>query len=64
MTGEVNWCCRFFCLFVEDRPAAIAAMMVLPGKTKDVVACSRLVTLPDWQGLGLAMNLIDRLGAC
>ena len=37
--------------------------MVLPGKTKDVVACSRLVTLPDWQGLGLAMNLIDHLGA-
>jgi GNAT superfamily N-acetyltransferase len=49
---------------VEKEPAAIAAMMVLPGKTKDVVACSRLVTLPDWQGLGLAMNLIDRLGAC
>ena len=38
--------------------------MVLPGKTADIVACSRLVTLPDWQGLGLAMNLIDRLGAC
>lgn len=39
-------------------------MMVLPGKTKDIIACSRLVTLPDWQGLGLAMNLIDRLSGC
>jgi GNAT superfamily N-acetyltransferase len=63
MTGSVNFACRFFCLFVEDRPAAIAAMMSLPGRTKDITACSRLVTLPDWQGLGLAMNLIDRLAA-
>ena len=30
---------------------------------KDIMGCSRLVTLPDWQGLGLAMALIDTLGA-
>lgn len=39
-------------------------MMVFPHPTvRDVIACSRLVTLPDWQGMGLAMILIDRLGS-
>jgi hypothetical protein len=32
-------------------------------KVKDVIGLSRLVTLPDWQGLGLAMVLSDALGA-
>lgn len=27
------------------------------------MGCARLVTLPDWQGLGLAMILIDKMGA-
>lgn len=34
------------------------------GRAKDIMRCSRLVTLPGWQGLGLALNLIDRMGAC
>jgi ABC-type lipoprotein export system ATPase subunit/GNAT superfamily N-acetyltransferase len=63
MSGDVNWACRFYVLFAEGEPASMAAMMVLPGKTADVIACSRLVTLPDWQGIGAAMILIERLGA-
>lgn len=51
-------------LSVEGCAASIAANMVLPGQRSDIIACSRLVTLPDWQGMGLAMRLIDRLGAC
>ena len=63
MSRVVNFACRFFVLFIEGQPASIAAVMTLPGKTKNVIACSRLVTLPDWQGLGLAMILIAQLGA-
>jgi GNAT superfamily N-acetyltransferase len=63
MSRNVNFACRFYALFVEGNPASISAIMVLPGKTDDIVACSRLVTLPDWQGLGLAMVLIGKLGA-
>ena len=63
MSHDVNFACRFYVLFVGDEPASIAAMMTLPGKTADIVACSRLVTLPDWQGIGAAMILIERLGA-
>jgi hypothetical protein len=32
-------------------------------KVDDIWGCSRLVTLPDFQGLGLALALIDTLGA-
>src|SRR5690606_16397261 len=32
-------------------------------KVRNIWGCSRLVTLPDFQGLGLAFALIDRLGA-
>ena len=48
MSRDVNFACRFFVLSIDDEPASIAAMMTLPGKTRDVIACSRLVTLPDW----------------
>jgi GNAT superfamily N-acetyltransferase len=34
-----------------------------PDKGKAVWRVSRVVTLPDWQGLGLAMILLDALGA-
>jgi hypothetical protein len=30
---------------------------------KNIKRCSRLVTLPDWQGLGLAMILVEKMGA-
>lgn len=63
MSSDVNFACKFFVLSIDSEPASIAAMMTLPGKTKDVVACSRLVTLPDWQGIGAAMILIEKLGA-
>ena len=32
-------------------------------KAEDIKGVSRLVTLPDYQGLGLAMILVDWLGA-
>lgn len=64
LTGELHRSARCFCLFVGDRPAAFAGMLHRPhARVDDIMGCSRLVTLPDWQGLGLAMALIDVLGA-
>jgi ABC-type lipoprotein export system ATPase subunit len=64
MSNELHRGAKCFCLFVDDRPVSIAAIMHFPHATaKDIMRCSRLVTLPDWQGLGLAMILIERLGA-
>ena len=48
---------RCYCLFVGERAAAFARRP--HDKVKDVMGVSRLVTLPDWQGLGLAFVLVD-----
>lgn len=64
LTADLARSARCFCLFVGDRPASFAGTMHRPHPTaNDIQGLSRLVTLPDWQGLGLAMVLSDKLGA-
>jgi hypothetical protein len=64
LTGELHRAARCFALFVNGHPASFGAMLHRPHpRVKDVMGLSRLVTLPDWQGLGLAMILSDYLGA-
>lgn len=67
MSPELSRSARCFVAFVgeERTPAAFAGILFRP--TKDRLSrhygISRVVTLPDWQGLGLAFTLIDTLGA-
>jgi GNAT superfamily N-acetyltransferase len=64
LTAELNPAARCFCLFVEGQPAAFAGVLHRPhAKAKNIKGLSRLVTLPDWQGIGLAMILAKNLGA-
>lgn len=64
LTAELNKAAVCFVLFVNGHPASFAGMLHFPHQTvKDIKRCSRLVTLPDWQGLGLAMILIEKVGA-
>jgi len=64
LTAELHKAARCFVLFVGDKPAAFSGMLHRPHpRVRDIMGCSRLVTLPDWQGIGLAMILIDTLGA-
>jgi len=64
LTAELHRAARCFVLFVNGHPASFGAMLHRPHpRVKDVMGLSRLVTLPDWQGLGLAMILADKLGA-
>lgn len=65
LTANLHRAARCFVLFVNGRPASFAGMLYRPHpRSPNIFGCSRLVTLPDWQGLGLAMVLIERLGAC
>lgn len=64
LTGNLHRSARCFCLFIDDQPTSFAGMLFRPhARVNDIIGCSRLVTLPDWQGLGLAMILVEKLGA-
>ncbi len=63
MSADLNKAASLFCLFVDGAPAVIAAVLYRPHPMRDNIwGISRLVTLPDYQGLGLAFVLIDYLG--
>lgn len=64
LTADLNPVAKCFAACVDGRPVALAGVLPFPHPTAhDIVRLSRLVTLPDWQGLGLAMVLSERLGA-
>lgn len=65
LTAELHRGATCFELEAGGQPAAFAAILHRPhpGATGHKVrGVSRVVTLPDWQGLGLAFALLDRLG--
>ncbi len=68
LTGELHRGARCYGLWIGDRLATFCGMLPKPisnGKRKGewIAGVSRIVTLPDWQGLGLAFVLLDHLGA-
>lgn len=64
MSADLHRAARCFGLWVGDRLAAFAGVIHFPHpKVNDVKRVSRLVTLPDYQGMGLAFALVDKLGS-
>lgn len=64
MSAALHPGAKCFGLWANGTLAAFAGSLHRPHPTvNDVTGISRLVTLPDWQGLGLAMCLVDELGA-
>jgi GNAT superfamily N-acetyltransferase len=64
LTNQLHKGARCFGLFVGDRLAAFAGMLFRPSNSGGrIMGCSRLVTLPDFQGLGLAFALIDTVSS-
>lgn len=54
---------RCYALYVNERLAAFAATLHFPHPRRwNIWRVYRVVVLPDWQGLGLGMALIGRLG--
>ena len=63
LTASLHKAAACYLLSVNDRPAAIACLLHRPhAKVRDITGVSRVVTLPDYQGLGLAFVLMDTLG--
>ncbi len=64
LSAELHKAATCFGLFVGDRLTTFAGVLHRPHpRVKNVKGVSRLVTLPDWQGLGLAFILAEKLGA-
>ena len=64
LSNELHKAANCFVLFVEGRPASFAGILHRPHpRVENVKGVSRVVTLPDYQGLGLAFVLLDALGA-
>lgn len=64
LTAHLHKAAKCYSLFVDDQITSIAAVLHRPHpKVRDIMGISRLVTLPDWQGIGLAFVLIDTIGA-
>lgn len=64
MSAELHPGAQCFGAFVNGNLAAFAGIVHRPHpKASDIKAISRVVTLPDYQGLGIAFVLIDALGA-
>jgi ABC-type lipoprotein export system ATPase subunit len=64
LTAELNHAARCYALFADGNLAAFAGMLHRPhARVNDIQGCSRLVTLPDFQGMGFALALIDKIGA-
>lgn len=64
LTADLNKSAQCFSLEVDGKPAAFAGVVHRPHpKARNVKGLSRIVTLPDWQGLGLAFVLMDTIAS-
>lgn len=66
LTADLHKAAKCFGLFVEGQLAAFAAVLHRPNWRKagqNVKGISRIVTLPDWQGLALSPILAQSLGS-
>ena len=64
MTAELHKSARCFGLWANGDLAAFGGVIHKPhAVSRNIKGLSRLVTLPDWQGIGLAFVLTETLGA-
>jgi GNAT superfamily N-acetyltransferase len=64
MSNDLHKAAQCFGLWADGTLAAFLAVLHRPhAKAKNIKGVSRVVTLPDWQGLGLAFTLMEIVGA-
>jgi len=62
MSQDLNKAARCYALYANGNLASFCGVLHRPhARVRDILGVSRVVTLPDWQGLGLAMCLVDTL---
>jgi len=65
LTAELAKAARCFVGLINGEPAVFCGVLYrMHPKSKGIYGLSRLVTLPDYQGLGAAMAVTDKLASC
>jgi ABC-type lipoprotein export system ATPase subunit/GNAT superfamily N-acetyltransferase len=64
LTQDLNKSAKCFLVLFNDKPICFIAILPMPsGTIQDAFRVSRLVVLPDYQGLGVGMKILDYFGA-
>lgn len=64
MTGKQSTCIKAWCAYLQGKPVGYSSYGVLPHPNfKDMMMGSRLVVLPDYQGLGIGKALENHVAA-
>jgi GNAT superfamily N-acetyltransferase len=64
LTQDLNKASKCFALTWNDKPTSFIAILPLPsGTLQNAFRVSRLVVLPDYQGLGFGIKLLNYIGA-
>ena len=60
LTQELNAAAKCFCFTWNDKPVGFIAILPMPsGTLKDAFRVSRLVILPDYQGLSIGIKILN-----
>lgn len=64
MSSDLNKAARCFVGFVDNRPAVFCGVLYRPHATaRNIYGVSRMVTLPDFQGLGIGPAVVDTIAS-
>lgn len=64
LTQELNAAAKCFCFTWNDKPIGFIAILPMPsGTISDAFRVSRLVILPDYQGLSIGIKILNIFGA-
>ena len=64
LTQELNKAAKCFIILFNDKPCAFIGILPMPsGTIQDAYRVSRVVVLPDFQGLGIGIKILDFFGS-
>lgn len=64
LSQELNKAAKCFVVTFNDKPCAFIAILPMPsGYIKNAFRVSRLVVLPDFQGLGIGLKILNYIGS-
>jgi len=64
LTQELNKAAKCFVILFNDKPIGFMGILPMPsGTIKDAYRVSRLVVLPDFQGLGVGIKILNFFGS-